>query len=257
MDLKIQDQWFLVGGASDGLGKAIAERLLDEGAGIIAVARREAELKLLSERNPVKVKYIAADLSQPETLSKIKDAHDIENISGILLNAGGPPAKTFLETGIEDWDKAYQLLLRWKIQITRLFLPGFIKNRYGRFLFLESMSVKQAVPNLVLSNSLRMSVAGMVKTVATEVAEYGVTLNLIGPGYHDTGALQRLIRKKSEQDGKSYEEAKDTIVHEIPTGFPGDPHDFASLAVWLLSPLSKYVTGQVFFVDGGMIRSTL
>ncbi len=254
MDLKIKDQWFLVGGATSGLGKAVAERLLNEGANVFAIARREEELKLLEKKHPAKIKYLAADLSQTASISKINEIHEISRISGILVNAGGPPAMTFLETKVEDWDESYRLLLRWKVQILKLFLPEFIKKGYGRFVFIESATVKQAIENLVLSNSLRMAVVGMVKTISQEVAESGVTLNIMGPGYHDTAAVQRLFKKKSELAGISYHEAKELIINNIPVGEMGNPEDFATLAAWLLSPCSKYITGQTFSIDGGAVR---
>jgi 3-oxoacyl-[acyl-carrier protein] reductase len=257
MDLKIKDQWFLVGGATSGLGKAVAERLLREEANVFAIARREEELKTLEKKHPGRIKYLAADLSQPETINKIKDIQEISKFSGILVNAGGPPAMTFLETKIEDWDEAYRLLVRWKVQITKLFLPEFVKKGYGKFVFIESAAVKQAIENLVLSNSLRMAVVGMVKTISQEVAETGVTLNIMGPGYHDTAAVQRLFKKKSELTGMSFHEAKDTIINNIPVGEMGNPDDFATLAVWLLSPYAKYITGQTFSIDGGTILSSL
>ena len=254
MDLKIKDQWFLVGGATSGFGKAIAERLLIEDANVFAIARREEELKILEKKNPGKIKYLAADLSQPETLNKINNILEINKFSGILVNAGGPPAMTFLETKTDDWDAAYRLLLRWKVEIIKLFLPEFIKKGYGRFVFIESSAVKQAIENLVLSNSLRMAVVGMVKTISQEVAYSGVTLNVMGPGYHDTAAVQRLFKKKSELEKISYHEAKDLIINNIPVGEMGNPEDFATLAAWLLSPCSKYITGQTFSIDGGAVR---
>ena len=257
MDLKIKDQWFLVGGATSGFGKAVAERLLLEGANVLAIARKEEALKIFEKKYPGKIKYLAADLSQPDTLNKIKEIHEISKFTGILVNAGGPPAMTFLETRIEDWDEAYRLLVRWKVQITKLFLPEFVKKGYGKFVFIESAAVKQPIENLVLSNSLRMAVVGMVKTISREVAEKGVTLNIMGPGYHDTAAVQRLFKKKSEMAGISYHEARDMIISDIPVGEMGNPDDFATLAVWLLSPYSRYITGQTFSLDGGTVRSSM
>jgi 3-oxoacyl-[acyl-carrier protein] reductase len=128
---------------------------------------------------------------------------------------------------------------------------------YGRILFSESASVKQPVENLVLSNSLRLVIAGFSKTVSQEYAGFGITSNLIAPGYHDTEAVKRLFIKKSEQENIPVEEAKKQSINTIPARKMGDPADFASLAAWLLSPLSGFVTGQVISLDGGNVKSTL
>jgi 3-oxoacyl-[acyl-carrier protein] reductase len=257
MDLKIKDQLFLVGGASSGLGKAISERLLQEGANILAIARRGSELRALAEKYPGKVKYLAADISSEETIGKIREINEPGGFSGIVLNAGGPPAMKFMETTAEVWDEAYHLLVRWKIQIVKLFLPEFMKRGYGKFLFIESVSIKQPVDNLILSNSFRMAIAGMVKTISKEVSEYGITLNILAPGYHETPAIQRLFKKKSELTGMGYNESREEFIQDIPVRSLGNPDDFATIAAWLLSPLSRYVTGQNFFIDGGVIRSSV
>ena len=178
-------------------------------------------------------------------------------LHGVFINAGGPPAMSFEEAPLDEWDKAYSLLLRWKADLVRRLLPLFRKNGYGRILFSESSTVKQPIENLVLSNALRMAVAGMAKSIALEVARDGITVNLIGPGYHETSAIDRLFRKKSELTGISEAEARQEAIDQIPVGRIGDPHDFASLAVWLMSPLSGFVTGQIYTLDGGATRFSL
>lgn len=117
------------------------------------------------------------------------------------------------------------------------------------------MSVKQPVENLVLSNSLRLSVVGFVKTLSQEIADRGITLNILAPGYHDTQAMQRLFVKKSQVQNISVEEAGKQFEDEIKMGKMGNPDEFASLAIWLLSPHSRYITGQTISVDGGLIKS--
>jgi 3-oxoacyl-[acyl-carrier protein] reductase len=175
----------------------------------------------------------------------------------MVVNAGGPPAKTVLETTLEDWDNAYNTILRWKVALTQTFVPAMMEQKYGRVLYIESSSVKQPLENLVLSNSLRVAVVGMVKTLSQEIAKSGVTLNILGPGSHNTPAIDRIYHKKSEQTGLPFEEVKEKAIAQIPVGALGEASDFASLALWLLSPMSRYITGETITVDGGSVKSML
>lgn len=254
MNLSISKQFFIVGGATSGLGKAIAIALLQEGTQIIAVARGREKLLDLQNQAPGQVEILAGDLSKPEVLNELIALVGNRQLHGIVVNAGGPPAKTVLETTLNDWDDAYQLLLRWKVALVQAFVPKMTALGYGRIVFIESVAVKQPIENLVLSNSLRVAVVGMVKTLSQEIAGSGVTLNILGPGSHNTPAVNRLYQKKSEQTGISFEEVKAASIRQLPAGMLGEPADFASLAVWLLSPMSRSVTGQTITVDGGTIK---
>jgi 3-oxoacyl-[acyl-carrier protein] reductase len=240
MDLQIKNHLFIAGGATSGFGKAIAEGLLQEGASVIVVARGADKLKSIYGNQP-----------------NAAIVEGSRQLHGMLVNAGGPPAKMVLETNLEDWDDAYQKILRWKVAITQAFVPAMMKAGYGRILYIESSSVKQPIENLVLSNSLRLAVTGMVKTLSQEIARSGVTLNILGPGSHNTPAIDRLYHKKSEQTGLPFEQVKKAAINQIPVGALGEAADFAGLALWLLSPQSRYVTGQTMMVDGGMIKGTL
>ncbi len=254
MELKIKDQFFIVGGATSGFGKAIAEALLNEGASIIAVARGEEKLLQLKDTYP-NTGLLAGDITQSSTIAELKERVGKRQLHGMVINAGGPPAKQTLETTLEDWDNAYRNLLRWKVEITQAFVPQMIKNGYGRMLYVESSSVKQPLENLVLSNSLRVAVVNMMKTLSQEIAASGVTLNVMAPGSHDTPAIERIYKKKSEQTGLNTDVVRQQAVKAIPVGSLGSPEDFASLALWLLSPLSRYITGQTISVDGGMVKA--
>lgn len=255
MDLGIKNQLFIVGGATSGFGKAIATALINEGANIIAVARNNDKLEELKKANSAQVEIIAGDITQKEIIEKMAAIIGNRQLHGMLVNAGGPPAKTFLETTLEDWDNAYQNILRWKVNITQTFVPKMKEHQYGRIVYIESSSVKQPLENLVLSNSLRLAVVGFVKTLSQEIAKSGVTLNVMGPGSHDTPAIERIYNKKAEQTGISAADARKQGVQQIPVGRLGKPEDFASLATWLLSPASGYITGQTITVDGGMVKS--
>ncbi len=251
MDLHIKDQLFIVGGASSGLGRAVAIRLLEEGASVIGVARGVDALKEMETKFAGRFQYVAADITTPIALAEIIEMIGERQVHGALVNAGGPPAKMIMETTPEDWDAAYHKLLRWKVPFVQALIPPMKNVSYGRILFLESQSVKQPIENLVLSNSLRMAVVGFAKTLSREVAGTGINVNVIGPGSHDTAAIERLYKKKSEQTGLTEAEVRQAAIRNIPAGALGQADDFAQLAAWLLSPVSRYVTGQVYLVDGG------
>jgi len=257
MDLQLNNQLFLVCGASSGFGKAIAEALLKEGANIIAVARSADKLLALQAAAPGQVEIVSGDITDSNTIKTVVATIGARQLHGAVVNAGGPPAKTVLETTLSDWDTAYRNILRWKVELTQALVPAMMQHRYGRMVFIESASVKQPMENLVLSNSLRVAVVGMVKTLSQEVAAAGVTFNIIAPGSHNTPAIDRIYHKKAEQTGASFEEVKKAAVRQIPVGVLGEASDLASLALWLLGPSSRYVTGQTIAVDGGSVRSML
>lgn len=254
MNLNIKNQSFLVCGAASGFGRAIAEELIHEGARVIVTARRENELKKIADLAPDRVKICVADLYRETDQDRLLNSIDLYALSGVVVNAGGPPAKSFLETQLEDWDNAYESLLKWKVRLVKRILPALISNKYGRIVFIESKSVKQPVENLVLSNSLRLAVVGFVKTLSQEVAHHGITMNIMAPGYHDTPAMQRIFEKKAKVMNISLEEARKSIETEIATGKMGDAYDFAKMALLLLSPSSNFINGQTISVEGGLIK---
>lgn len=256
MNLEIKDHLFIVGGATSGLGKAIAQALLNEGAHVIVVARGEDKLRSLYSGHD-QAELLSGDITDYGTIDQLEYMIGERQLHGMVVNAGGPPAKMVLETTLQDWDDAYHKILRWKVAITQTFVPKMMKAGYGRIVYIESSSVKQPIENLVLSNSLRLAVVGMVKTLSREIARSGVTLNVMGPGSHNTPAIDRLYIKKAEQTGLPIDEVKKNAVNAIPVGALGEADDFASLALWLLSPHSRYVTGQTWSLDGGMVQSTL
>jgi 3-oxoacyl-[acyl-carrier protein] reductase len=255
MDLNIENNTFVVCGASSGFGFAVAQQLLNEGAKTILVARRTDAFEKLKSKFPDRLEFVAGDISQNETLDLLLGQIGDRFLSGLFVNAGGPPAKSVQETEMEDWDNAYRLLLRWKIKLVKALLPKLIDQNYGRIVFLESISVKQPVENLVLSTSLRLAVVGFAKSLALEIAKHGITVNVLAPGYHATDAMQRLFKKRAEMSGVSIEAAQASFEKEIPVGSMGTADELASLALWLLSPVSRYITGQTFSLDGGTNKS--
>jgi len=257
MNLNIKGKLFLVTGATSGLGKGVANALLKEGAKIIAVARDESKLNDFVKEYPGQIEGFQGDITNAETIENVRNTIGDRYLSGMLINAGGPPAKSFLETNIDDWDESYKNILKWKVGITKAFLPIFLKQKYGRIVYIESSSVKQPIENLVLSNSLRLAVVGFAKTLSQEIADKGVTINIMAPGFHNTPAAERLFIKRSQTENITIEEAKLKYESEIKVGRMGSADEFGSLAAWLLSPLSGYITGQTISMDGGAIKGTM
>jgi len=252
MDLHIQNKYFLVTGASSGFGRAVAERLLTEGAQVIAVARRIEKLEELKQIGGDHVSLIQGDLTKESVLREIvEEISALDAIAGAVLNAGGPPPGPALETDIEQWDEAYQLVMRWKIILTQRLVAIMKQQNYGRLVFIESGSIKQPVPDLVLSNAFRAGIAGFAKTLSQEVADMGITVNLLAPGAHNAPAIERVIQTKADKEQISFAEAQQQLEQSIPVKRLGDPAEMASLAAWLLSKHAGFVTGQTISHDGG------
>jgi 3-oxoacyl-[acyl-carrier protein] reductase len=254
MDLKIADHRFIVCGASSGFGRAVAEQLLSEGAGVIAVARREEKLKELQDEYTDRVSIVTGNLLSSDTHNEIEKAIGNDSLHGLLINAGGPPALSPLETAINDWDRAYEKVMRWKVDLTLRLTSYFINNQYGRILFIESKTVKQPMSKLVLSNAFRAGVVGFAKSLSEEIARYGVTVNVLAPGSHYTPAIDRVIEKETEGSSKTFEQVKEEMEAAIPVGRMGKAEELASLAGWILSPHASFVTGQTISHDGGSIK---
>lgn len=256
MNLHIENKLFLVGGATSGLGKAITEQLVTEGAKVIAIARTESKLKELQQQSN-QIEIIAGDISEESVLDNLLSKIGNRELTGAIINSGGPPAMPVLETKLSDWDEAYKTVVRWKIALTQALLPKMIEQQYGRLLYIESVSTKQPVENLVLSNAMRLAVTGYVKTLSQEIGASGVTLNILGPGYHATQRMENLFAKNSALKGISEEEIRKTFSEQTAVKQIGRPENFASLALWLLSPHSSYITGQTITVDGGLVKGTM
>ncbi|TVR27780.1 MAG: SDR family oxidoreductase [Balneolaceae bacterium] len=253
MDLKLTDQRFIVCGASSGFGEAIARQLLTEGSRVVLVARRGDQLREKFGHFSKQTEIIEGSFIYSETLDKIEKAAKNGDLHGVLFNAGGPPTGTPLQTDMKDWDSSWQLVMRWKIDLSLRLAPLFKEKGYGRMLYIESQSVKQPLPSLTLSNAFRAGVVGFAKSLALEVAKSGVTVNILAPGSHETPAIERIIKNNSSIKGISYDKAKEEMEANIPVGRMGKAEELASLAAWLLSPHSGYVTGQTVSHDGGVI----
>jgi 3-oxoacyl-[acyl-carrier protein] reductase len=263
MDLGIKGKIALVAAASKGLGRAVAEELAAEGASLVLCARGEEALQAtcaaIEAAYGVPVLGIAADLATPTGVAKVTEAAlaHFGRVDILVTNAGGPPAGTFEQHSAEAWDAATKLLLTSVVELTRAVLPSMKAHGWGRILNITSIAVKQPVAGLMLSNSLRAAVTGFARTLATEVAATGITVNNILPGYTRTDRVEHLALATATKENISTAEATARWTAEIPMRRLGEPAEFAALAAFLCSARASYITGTSTAVDGGWIKSLL
>jgi len=263
MDLGIAGRVAVVCGSSQGLGHAVAEALAREGAKVVLNARSAEKLApvrdALAAATGAHVEAIAADLTDPAQVDGL--VADAERTFGqvdiLVTNTGGPPAGPFESHTPEVWRESIARNFESVVNLTRAALPGMKERRWGRILNVTSISVKQPVAGLILSNSLRAGVTGFARTIANEAAPFNVTVNNILPGYTRTDRLVELARSISSRQGGSLEDAYATWTSEIPMGRVGEPHEFAALAAFLCSERASYITGQSVAVDGGWIKGLI
>ena len=263
MDLGLRGKVALVAAASKGLGRAVAEELAAEGAKL-AICSRDAEAiesvgNEIAQRTGAEVLARAADVSRTADVDAFVDAalSIFGRVDILLTNSGGPPPGRFETLDLAAWRKAAELTLFAPVEFARRLLPGMKERRWGRILNVTSITVKQPVDNLMLSNSLRAAVTGWARTLANEVGETGVTVNNLIPGYTRTDRVVELSQVIAKRDGITAEEAVARWEREIPLGRLGEPREFAALAAFIASERASYITGQSIAVDGGWIKSLL
>jgi 3-oxoacyl-[acyl-carrier protein] reductase len=254
MDLELERRRAVVTGASRGIGRAIALALAAEGAGVVAVARngtKLGELPPLAGRGTITVRE--GDLSQAAAIEALTT--ELEQADILVFNTGGPPFGTAAEITDASWSAQFEAMFLSAIRLTRLALPGMRKRGFGRILLVISSGVIQPIPNLALSNALRSGLVGWAKTLASEVAGDGVTVNCLAPGRIATDRIVEFDTNRAQREGISVEQVQKQSKAGIPAGRYGEAGEFAAVAAFLASPRSSYVTGSVIRIDGGMIRS--
>jgi 3-oxoacyl-[acyl-carrier protein] reductase len=259
VDFGLAGKVALVAASSKGLGRAVAEELAAEGARIVMCARGEDVLRKSADeirtRHAADVLDVVADVSDSAAARRLVDTalERYGRIDILVNNSGGPPSGTFENIAPEMWDAASQLLLKSVVGLTKLVLPGMKERRWGRILNVTSIAAKQPVEGLMLSNSLRAAVIGFARTLANEVAPFGVTVNNLLPGYTRTDRVEQLSRATGNAPGAAFTKWE----KEIPMGRLGEPREFAALAAFLASERASYITGSSIAVDGGWIRGLL
>jgi len=263
MDLGIAGKVALVAAASRGLGRAIALELAREGATLVLCARGGEQLQRardeIAAATGATVRAVVADVSELRGVDTVaSEALLLDGHVDILVtNAGGPPAGTFESHSWEAWQRAVDLTLRSVVELTRAVLPGMKERQWGRIINVNSIATKQPVDNLMLSNSIRAAVTGFSRSLANEVAPYGITVNSVLPGYTRTERVEELAVSTAKRDAVTPADVLGRFEREIPMRRLGEPNELAALATFLASNRASYITGQSIAVDGGWIKGLL
>jgi len=260
MELGLKDRVAVVAASSKGLGKAVALGLAREGCRLAMCSRDEAAIaaagREIAAETAAAVFTAAVDVTQ-ETAVREFVAQALKRYGRIdicVANAGGPPSKTFDQTTVEEWRAAVDLNFMSTLFFAREALPKMKERGWGRFLAVTSVSVKQPLEGLILSNSVRSGVSGLVKSVANEYGPFGVTVNNLCPGFTLTARLEQLTEKLATAEGVNKAEIQERWARQVPLRRIGTPEEFASVAVFLASERASYITGSSIAVDGGLVR---
>jgi 3-oxoacyl-[acyl-carrier protein] reductase len=262
MNFDLQDRVAVVCGASRGIAYAASELLAHEGASLVLVSRNGPSLENAASRlraNGATVATVQADLATADGTARVTDTvmrtHGRADV--LITNTGGPKTGPSLGHDWSAWQGAAELLLRSAVELTRAFVPGMRERKWGRVVGITSFAVKQPVPSLVLSNSLRAAVTGYYRTLAEEIAPDGVTVNTVLPGYTATERLDELAEATMQRTGATRDEVFERWRAETPAHRVGTPEEVASLIVFLASRQAGFITGQAICADGGAARSLL
>lgn len=263
MDLGLEGKVALVTAASRGLGAATAMAFAREGARVAVCARNRPRLMdtshRIAEETGVEVLAVTADVSKAadiEALVKTTVNH-FGGLDILVINAGGPPAGNFLDLDQGDWEQATQLTLMSAVRLCYAVIPVLKQGGGGSILAITSLSVKQPLENLILSNSLRLGVIGLVKSLSNELGADGIRVNAICPGWTRTERVDQLLEARAAKSGLTVVEEAAKITAGTPFGRMADPEEFARSAVFLASPAASYITGVSLLVDGGQYKGAM
>jgi 3-oxoacyl-[acyl-carrier protein] reductase len=250
----------IVAASSQGIGRATAEAFAAEGCRIAMCARNRDSLNLAAEK--IRAQSRAEVLAEPFDVTDPVAVRDfvsavVQKFGGVdicVMNAGGPPAKGFLATTIEEWKRAVETNFMSAVSFAHQVIPHMQKKKWGRILTITSVSTKQPVADLVYSNAVRAAVVGLVKSLANEFGKDGILVNNVGPGYTATDRLKELAKSRSAATGKSEQEILSGLASETSLKRLGEPRELADTIVWLASERASYITGQTILVDGGAYK---
>ena len=260
METGLKNRVAIVAASSQGIGKATAEALAAEGCRIAMCARNVQALHSAAEQ--IQKKHHAEVFSQALDVTEAGAVHGFVeavvskfgSIDICVTNAGGPPAKGFLAASLEEWRSAVDANFMSTVYFAREVIPHMQRRHWGRIITITSITTKQPVTDLVLSNAVRAAVVGLVKSLANEFGKDGILVNNVGPGYTATDRLKELAKARSAALGKSEKEIADGWSADAPVKRLGEPREIADAIVWLASERASYVTGQTVLVDGGLYK---
>jgi len=263
MDLGIKGRVAVIGGASKGLGRACADRLAAEGADLVICARNQTEIEAAGEEihgiTGSEVRAVAADWSKAEDIERTIDgAMDAFGRIDILVhNTGGPAPGTFFDHSDDAWREAGNLLLYSAIRLYRGVVPHMKTAGWGRIINITSVTVKEPLENLVLSNVYRAGIVSLAKTISRELARYNILINTVCPGYYLTQRMEEVLSNQAERAGKPLQSVISGLSEDIPVGRMGDPAELANLVAFLASDTASNMTGATIQADGGLLKSVM
>jgi 3-oxoacyl-[acyl-carrier protein] reductase len=263
MDLLLKRKKAFLAGSSRGLGYATAKALAEEGCSVVINGRNENHLKdsasLLQKETGAEVHYLAGDAAKADTAQDLiyKAADILGGLDLLVTNTGGPPSGKFEALTDEAWQNATNLAFLSHVRLIRAALPYLKDSDAASVVTITSYSVKQPIPNLILSNSIRAATVGLTKSLALELGPAGIRFNSILPGWTKTERVQEILEFRAEQSGSTVELEMDKITAECPLGRMASPDEIGRAAAFLLSPASSYITGVMLQVDGGMVKGML
>ncbi len=260
MDLGIKGKVAFVMAGSKGLGKGVATKLAKEGAIVAIMSRNTANLEKAKQdirsETGKEILTIQGDVTKKGEIEKAvkKIVKEYGTIHILFTNSGGPPAGTFFDVKPEQFEEAIKLNLMSTINAVYLTAPYMIKNKWGRIIASASVSVKQPLVDLILSNVSRAGVVTFIKSVSFALAPYNITANTVLPGYTMTERVKTLIENLAEKNNTTFQKAAENIIKNIPAGRIGLVEEFASTVTFLASEEASYITGATIPVDGGFIK---